>query len=69
MEPNIFEEQLRELFDYQNFEGNPSLMRLIRETDLKYPKPLGDEELELVSAAGEPDVISPPQLPEVPDNE
>lgn len=69
MASNNFEEQLRMLFDYQNFEGNTILTQLIRETAFRYPRPLGDEELEMVSAAGEPGTRSPLQFPEVPDNE
>ena len=41
------------LFDYQRFEKNQRLEELIRETESRYAKELSEEDLSLVSAAGE----------------
>lgn len=47
------EKKLAKLFDYQKFEQNEGLSKLIKETDERQAKALTDEELEMVSAAGE----------------
>lgn len=50
---------LKQLFDFQRFQGNDRLETLISETENRYveaPKGLSDEELDFVNAAGE---ISP----------
>lgn len=46
------ENKLKNLFDYQRFEKNPKLTRMIMETELCHGKELSDEEAEQVSAAG-----------------
>jgi len=47
------ERRLKNLFDYQRFENNPRLARLIDETEQRYViTAIDDEDLELVSAAG-----------------
>lgn len=47
------ENKLKRLFDYQRFEQNGSLERLIAETENRCARALSDEELSSVSAAGE----------------
>ena len=47
------EKKLRELFDYQRFEPNERLPKVIRGTEKRYGTELSDEELSLVAAAGE----------------
>ena len=45
--------KLKMLFDYQRFEQNAKLEKLIQETESRYAKELSEEDLSLVSAAGE----------------
>lgn len=60
-----FESLLEELFGYQRFEEEPGLEKLIMDTAGRYPRQLGDEELEFVNAAGETGAgPEPPWLPE-----
>ena len=60
-----FESLLAELFGYQRFEEEPGLEKLIMDTAGRYPRQLGDEELEFVNAAGDTGVgLEPPRLPE-----
>ncbi len=47
------EEKLRQLFDFQRFEPNNHLTKLIQETENCYGKELTEEELSMVCAAGE----------------
>lgn len=47
------EKKLKALFDYQHFENNERLEKLICETESRYAKELSDDDLSLVSAAGE----------------
>lgn len=47
------EKKLAKLFDYQRFERNEHLDRLIAETENRCSKELSDDNLEFVSAAGE----------------
>jgi hypothetical protein len=47
------ENKLKALFDYQRFEKNEKLERLIRETETRYAAKLSDDALSLVNAAGE----------------
>ena len=51
------EKKLKKLFDYQRFEKNERLEKLIRETESRYAKELSDADLSLVNAAG--DMIAP----------
>ena len=48
------EKIIKKLFDFQRFEGNERLDRLISETEIKEIKELSEEELGMVSAAGNP---------------
>ena len=45
---------LSRLFDYQKFEGNEKIAKLIKETEGRYGTRLSLEDLDRVSAAGEP---------------
>lgn len=45
---------LYDLFDFQKFSGNERLAKLIANTEGRYGKTLSDDELEGLSAAGEP---------------
>lgn len=51
------EKKLKVLFDYQHFERNAHLAKLISETESQYARELSDEDLTLVNAAGELDMI------------
>ena len=48
------ENKLKKLFDYQRFEKNEKLEKLIQETENGYAAELSDEDLSFVNAAGEP---------------
>lgn len=48
------ENKLKKLFDYQRFEKNAKLERLIWETENGYAAEISDDDLFLVNAAGEP---------------
>lgn len=57
----MIEKILRTLFDYQKYENDPGLSSMIDDTHKRYdkkrfgPVSLKDDDLGLVSAAGEPD--------------
>lgn len=53
----MIEDTLKAIFDFQRFEGNDELETLIRDTFSRWGAALSEDELEQVSAAGEP---SPP---------
>lgn len=53
MMPEISEKTLSALFDYQLFENEPSLRKLIDEVENEYGTEISDDYLSLVSAAGE----------------
>ena len=56
--------KLLQAFDFQKFQQNPKLAGIVRETEGRYAKAaLSDDDLELVSAAGETTV--PTMNPEV----
>ena len=56
--------KLSQAFDFQKFQQNPKLAGIVRETEGRYAKTtLSDDDLELVSAAGE--TIVPTMNPEV----
>lgn len=44
---------LSNLFDYQRFQNNPRLAAIIADTESRYDGALSDDDLSLVSAAGE----------------
>lgn len=48
------EKTLRALFDLQRFSENDRLAKIIFDTERRYGKTLSDDELEGLSAAGEP---------------
>lgn len=48
------EKTLRALFDLQRFSGNDRLAKIIFDTEGRYGNALSDDDLEAVSAAGEP---------------
>ncbi len=47
------DKRLELLFDYQRFDGNDRLTRIVEDTQCRYAGELSDDEIELVSAAGE----------------
>lgn len=47
------EKTLKGLFDFQRFENNDHLSRLIKESENRYSRELSDDELEQVNAAGD----------------
>ena len=47
------EKRLKQLFDYQRFRRNPRLEALLREAEARYGSGIADDDLELVSAAGD----------------
>lgn len=47
------EKKLNAMFDYQKFEKNSSLAKLIAETENRYAAELSDDDLGFVNAAGE----------------
>lgn len=51
--PKISEKTLSALFDYQLFENDPSLRKLIDEVENEYGTEIPDDDLSSVSAAGE----------------
>lgn len=46
------EKKIKTLFDYQIFENNTHLSKLIKQTESDFAKELSDEELSFVNAAG-----------------
>ena len=46
------EKKLKNLFDYQRFEKNERLEKIIEETESRYKGELSDEDLAFVAAAG-----------------
>ncbi|MBQ3153641.1 MAG: hypothetical protein IJB88_00270 [Clostridia bacterium] len=48
---------IKQLFDAQRFYRNRRLQALIEDAENRYGKPLSDEELSLVNAAGEADAF------------
>ena len=60
------EKKLASLFDFQKFEANPALQRVIDSVHARYgARMLSDEELDLVNAAGAPEAGK--KLPETDD--
>ncbi len=52
------EKKLGVLFDYQRFADNADLRGMIRDTEVRYPRLLNDEELSFVNAAGIPAMMN-----------
>ena len=46
------EKKLKKLFDYQRFEKNERLEKIIEETESRYKGELSDDDLAFVAAAG-----------------
>lgn len=59
------ESKLKKIFDYQRFERNEKLEKLISETESYYSRELSDDDLLFVNAAGEAEscIVAPPVLP------
>lgn len=53
------EQKLKRLFDYQKFQKTPRLEAMLSEAEGRYEGSLSDEDLELVSAAGDQTVTVP----------
>lgn len=53
------EKKVKSIFEFQRFEGNPRLQKLIEETENRFARELADEDLWLVNAAGVPDEAIP----------
>ena len=51
------EKKLHRLFDFQKFQGNEKLSAMIGDVETCYGRALSDDDLELVSAAGEKTLI------------
>ena len=51
--------KLAALFDYQRFEPNSRLAKMIANTEAKYSRALDDDELDMVNAAGEAEHAGP----------
>ena len=47
------ENKLRKIFEYQRFENNSRLAKIISETESRYGAELSDDDLEFIAAAGE----------------
>lgn len=47
------ERKLKAIFDYQKFEKNPFLEKLVSETENRYAKELSDDDIGFVNAAGD----------------
>ena len=54
------ESRLTGLFDYQKFAGHSRLSDMLADVDSRYGSALSDDDLELVSAAGDADPIRVP---------
>lgn len=52
------EHTLKKLFDFQKFEGNSRLAAMLADTESRYAG-LSDDDLEMVSAAGEHNPLNP----------
>lgn len=55
------ETKLRKLFEYQRFENNSRIEKLINETESRYAAALSDDDLFMVNAAG----VIPEELEEL----
>ena len=58
------ENKLKRLFEYQKFEQNERLAKLIAETEARQAAEISDDDLELVAAAG--DILAPNASDKVP---
>ena len=51
--------KLSQAFDFQRFQQNPRLAKIIGEAESRYANALSDDDLELVSAAGDAPAPAP----------
>lgn len=51
------ENKLKKLFEYQKFEQNERLAKLIAETEARQAAEISDDDLELVAAAGDIELL------------
>ena len=56
------EDKLKKLFDYQCFERNEKLEKLIGEAESRFARELSDEELTYVNAAGDEAMTAQPKI-------
>ena len=54
------ENLLKKLFDYQRFDGNPRIDRMLRDAENRCVRELSEEDLGFVAAAGEPEAQETP---------
>lgn len=47
------DKKLKSMFEYQKFSGNSRLAKIIAESESRYAEALSDDDLDMVSAAGE----------------
>ena len=47
------DKKLKSMFEFQRFQNNPRLAKMIQETEQRYAGELSDEDLDFVAAAGE----------------
>ena len=47
------DKKLKSMFEFQRFQNNPRLAKLIQQTEQRYAGELSDEDMDFVSAAGE----------------
>jgi len=59
------ENKLKLLFDFQHFQGNKKLARVIESVNVSTAVELDDESLSLVNAAGDPFAAQKPQKDEM----
>lgn len=52
------ENKLKKMFEYQKFENNPRLAKLIGETEARYGSAIDDDDLFMVNAAGDADIFN-----------
>lgn len=46
------DKKLKSMFEFQRFQNNPRLAKIIEETEQRYAGEISDEDLDLVAAAG-----------------
>ena len=46
------DKKLKSMFEFQRFQNNPRLAKIIAETEQRYAGEISDEDLDLVAAAG-----------------
>ena len=56
------ENMMKRLFDYQRFENNPRIAKMIGEAENRFAQALSDDELAFVNAAGETDTLNAEEM-------